>query len=107
MMMGGLRLFGTGRNVQKPAMRERAAKAFAKYHERVMERMENPRTRIGLFMMLMLAKRAQKSEETAGVKKGLDELDGRLERREIRSAGITQDARGWYDQCGRPRYPIQ
>ncbi len=109
MWMGGLRIFGTeNRIVQKPTMKERAAKVFAKYHERALERMKIPRTKMGIFMMLILAKRAQKSEEKTEVKKGLDELGKRINRKEMRAhpVGINQDARGWFDRCGRPRYPV-
>jgi hypothetical protein len=107
MWMGGLRIFGTGRNVQKPTMMDRAAKVFAKYHERVLERMQQPKTRVGVLVNLMLAKRLH--EEKTDVKKGLDELDGRLEgmRKRHHPVGVNQDAHGWFDRCGRPRYPMQ
>ncbi len=110
MIMGGLRIFGVkSRNIQKPEMKERAEKAFAKYHElkeRVLERMNNPRTKMGMLLNLMLANRLH--EERTDVKKGLDELNGRLEgmRKGHRPVGITQDASGWYNECGRPRYPM-
>jgi len=107
MIRGGLRIFGTGRKVQKPAMRERAAEVFAKYHERIRERMDNPRTKIGMLVMLMLAKDLY--EKKTNVKRGLDALGERIDgMKEMprHGVGINQDARGWYDGCGRPRYPI-
>ena|GEM_PF-3333797 len=113
MLMGGLRIFGLKKRVeQKPTMKERAANAFSKYHElreRVFERMDNPKTKMGILLNLMLAKRVQKTEKTEEVKKGLDALDERLEgmRKGHHPVGINQDACGWYNECGRPRYPLQ
>jgi len=67
---------------QKPTMKERAANAFSKYHElreKVFERMDNPKTKIGIMLNLMLAKRAQKTEKTEEIKKGLDALGERID----------------------------
>jgi len=93
--------------MQKPAMRERAAKVFVKYHERVMERMENPRTRVGMFVMLMLARDLY--EKKTDVKEGLDGLGERIDgmpKRSRHRVGINQNAQGWYNRCGVPKYPI-
>ena len=75
-------------------MKERAADAFAKYHGRLVKRIENPRTRLGMLVKLMLARKPRVQREEV------------RERRRVEPAGITQDASGWYNQCGRPKYPI-
>lgn len=110
MWMGGLRIFGTkSRVVQKPTMGQRAAKAFAKYHEirgRVLDGMETQKTKMRIFLFLMLAKRAQ--EEKTGVKKDRDEVGEGSAKKEMRThpVGMYQDASRWFNSCGGPRYPV-
>ena len=51
---------------------------------------------------------AKKSEsEREEIKESLHNLEDALNRRERRAHGsIYQDASGWYNQCGLPRYPV-
>jgi len=109
MIRVGLQIFGVKSKIQKPEMKERAAKAFAKYHERVLERMENPRTKLGMLVSMMLAKFPENKQDSAAeMKESLGELGKRIdgEREMHHPVGVNQDARGWFDECGRPRYPM-
>ena len=113
MIRGGLRIFGVkSRNMQKPEIKTRAAKAFAKYHEfreRVLERMENPKTKMGMLVGMMLARFPKNKQDSAAeTKESLEKLGERIDgKREMHlPVGINQDACGWYAECGRPRYPM-